>query len=115
MTKTKMRTKEDAMEHLRRFADEDPGNGGSIAYTATDLVEQADRLLEYGRWFDFRPFSGRDVRALTIMRDWMIATIHDKKCDGNLDDESLLYTELRREIENIGGLQEEEKNENDQR
>ena len=110
-----MRTKEDAMEHLRRFADEDPGNGGSIAYTATDLVEQADRLLEYGRWFDFRPFSGRDVRALTIMRDWMIATIHDKKCDGNLDDESLLYTELRREIENIGGLQEEEKNENDQR
>ena len=65
----KIQTVEDAMEHLRRVADEDPGNGGSIAYTATDLVEQADRLLEYGRWFDFRPFSGRDVRALTIMRD----------------------------------------------
>ena len=69
MAKTKMRTKEEAMEHLRRFADEDPGNGGSIAYTATDLAEVADMLLDEGHWCNFWLLSERDVLTLTIMRD----------------------------------------------
>ena len=64
-----MRTVKDAMNHLERVAAEDTGNGGSIAYTATDLAEQADRILSVGHWADFRPFSERDVLALTIMRD----------------------------------------------
>ena len=66
-----MRTVKDAMNHLERVAAEDPGNGGSIAYTATDLVEQADRILSVGHWADFRPFSERDAQALIILRDWM--------------------------------------------
>lgn len=66
-----MRTVKDAMNHLERVAAEDTGNGGSIAYTATDLVEQADRILSVGHWADFRPFSERDAQALIILRDWM--------------------------------------------
>lgn len=68
----KIQTVKDAMDHLTRVADDDPENGGSIAYTATDLVEQADRILSVGHWADFRLFSGRDLRALTLMRDWKL-------------------------------------------
>lgn len=66
-----MRTVKDAMEHLRRFADEDPYNRGATAYTATDLAEVADRILSEGRWYPFVPFSERDVKALIILRDWI--------------------------------------------
>ena len=65
----KIQTVKDAMDHLTRVADDDPANGGSIAYTATDLAEVAGMLLDEGHWCNLQPFSERDVLALTIMRD----------------------------------------------
>ena len=65
----KIQTVKDAMDHLTRVADDDPENGGSIAYTATDLAEVAGMLLEAGHWGNLQPLSERDVLALTIMRD----------------------------------------------
>lgn len=49
MTKTKMRTKEDAI--------------------LTNLAEAAGILLDDGHWGNLQPLSERDVLALTIMRD----------------------------------------------